>query len=257
MDANLALIRDALAFLAEPRPGSEGIYVPTTTLLPGGDVVGVLVVREGEDRFRVSDNGAGREALLDAGVMVIGPGDRRRASEIASRTGLEIDGDAFVFTNVGADQLASAVIYVADASRSWAQAVLNKDMQRRKRDIGDVVFQKLEAVFSAANVKPDVTLLGASSSQHTFDFVVDLAGDRRALFDIVTPAPPSISAAHLKFYDLQREHQDWPREAVIENVAEWTSAHLALLNQVVTHIRPIADDWMDLPQLPLKAYDRF
>lgn len=249
MDANLELIRDTLAFLAEPRQGSDGIYVPTTTLMPGGELVGVLVTREGEDRFRVSDNGAGREAILDAGVTVVGSGNRRRASEIANRAGLEIDGDAFVLRDVSADQLAAAVIYVADASRSWAQAVLNRAFQRHKHDIGEVVLKRLEAGFGASKVKSDVVLLGESSSQHRFDFVVELAGSRRALFDVVAPAQQSISATHLKFYDMQREHADWPREAVIENPSDWTSAHLALLNQVANHIRPIADEWVDLQRL--------
>lgn len=249
MSANFAVIRDTLAFLAEPRQGSEGIYVPTTTLLPGGDIVGVLVTREGEGRFRVSDNGAGREAILDAGVMTIRAGDRRRATEIAGKGGLEIDGDAFILRDVVAEQLASAVIYVADASRAWAQAVLDREARRSEREMSETVQRRLEMVFSPSRVNREVTLLGASSSQHKFDFVVDLSGDRRAMFEIVTPASTSISSAHLKFFDLQREHQDWPREAVVENMADWQSSSLALMNQVATHVRPLSGEWADLPKL--------
>lgn len=249
VNANLAMIRDTLACLAEPRQGSEGIYVPTTTLLPGGDLVGVMVSREGDDRFRVSDNGAGREAILDAGVVTIVPADRRRANEIAGLGGLEVEGDSFVIRGVGADQLAAAVIYVADASRAWAQSVLDRESRRRERDVSETVQRKLELAFTPARVTREVTLLGASSSQHRFDFVVDLAGERRALFEIVTPAPASISSTHLKFFDLEREHHDWPREAVVESMADWNASSLALLNQVATHVRPILGEWSDLPAL--------
>lgn len=249
MNGNLAIIRDTLACLAEPRQGSDGIYVPTTTLLPGGDLVGVLVSREGDGVFRVSDNGAGREAILDAGILNIAAADRRRANEIAALGGLELEGDAFVIRNISADQLAAAVIYVADASRAWAQAVLDREARRRERDVSETVQRRLEVVFSPSKVAREVTLLGASSSQHKFDFVVDLPGERRALFEIVTPAPNSISSTHLKFFDLQREHGDWPREAVVENMADWNSSSLALLNQVATHVRPVVGEWADLPVL--------
>ncbi len=242
------MIRETLATAAQPRAAEGGVRVPTTTLLPGGDVLSILVMPDGAGWFRVSDGGAAREAILDGGVLNLRPADRRRATEIANATGLELDGDAFVVRS-DAGQLTAAIAYVADASRSWATYVLERISKAQERTLAEKVQGRLERIFLPARVAREASVLGGSNSQHVFDFVVTLDDERRALFEIVSPHVQSIAAAHLKFSDVREAHGEWPREAVIETPQGWSAENIALLSQAASHVRPATVEWADLQSL--------
>lgn len=243
-------IRDALSAASRLRVGDDGsVRVPTTTLLPGGDALSLLVTPEPSGRFRVTDAGAARDALLEAGIHSVRRGDRRKATDLAKRAGIEIDGDAFLLRGVDAGQLPSAIAYVAETSRAWAQAVLEHVTRATERQISDVVQERLERAFGPARIAREVPVLGDSNTRHVFDFLVKLDDERQAAFEIVTPFVQSIASTHLKFSDIRRVHEAWPREAVIESSEVWSAENIALLSQAASHVRPVDVDWRDLQAL--------
>lgn len=248
MTVEMNILTDALVEAGAPLATPEGLVVPTTTLLPGGRVACVLVSPDERGSYSVSDNGSGRESLLDQGVSVVSPWARKRATKLAESIGASLDGDAFVFRDVAADQLTSAISYVADVSRSWAQYVLEHVAKSRSAEVLDIVRDKLERAYTPSRVRRKVPVLGASTMQYEFDFSVELDGSRVALFEIVAPSLQSLAFAHTKFSDVARLRGDWAREAIVEDISAWSSDQTSLLAQVATHIRSADVPWHDLPQ---------
>ena len=248
MTVQVQSIRDILQRVGEPRLTSEGLAVPTTTLLPGGGLATVVIRDDEGGSFAVSDNGAGREAILDQGVLALSPWAKRRATRLAQSIGIDLDGDAFILRGVTEAQLPSAISHIADASRAWAQYVLDHAAKARTADVSEVVREKLEQLYSPSKVQRKVPILGASTTQHEFDFSVEVEGNRLALFEIVTPSIQSIAFAHTKFSDVARAHGDWLREAVVEDVSLWPSDQTSLLAQVTSHIRSANENWDNLPR---------
>lgn len=248
MTVQIDSARDILRAIGEPWVTEEGLAVPTTTLLPGGELATVLIRPDEGGRFFVSDNGAGREAALNRGVLSVGAGAKRRAKRIAEAGGLQVDGDAFVLRHVAQAQLASAVSYVADASRAWAEYIVEQSTKARVAEVAEIVWEKLERAYTARRVKRRPSVLGASTTQYEFDFAVEIEGNRTALFEIVSPSMQSIAFAHTKFSDVARAHDDWLREAIVEDISQWPSDHTSLLAQVASHIRSANEDWANLPR---------
>lgn len=236
--------RAAAAAVAAP----EGARIETTTLLPGGGVAAVSVRPAGES-FVVSDEGVARSALLTLMVHDLAVADFRRGREIAEASGLTFDDDAFSLGDVSLAQLPAAVAFVADASRAWVQAVLDRRARRAERDLTHRTAERLGEIFPAARVEREGELMGASTKTHKFDFVVTLVGGRYAAVQTVSAAPTSIAATHLKFHDLSLAHPEWPREAIVENYAFWRADDLAIMTQVSTNVRDFAKPWSDLAAL--------
>lgn len=222
--------------------------VATTTVLPSGAVISVLVRSTANGTYSVSDDGSGRDDLVSLGVQ-IGPGDKRRANEIASRLGLSWEGEQFAVQGVTADQLASAIIYVAEATRAWACASSENASRRTERTLVARTQERIREAVPSVKMAREVELMGASSKRHRFDLVIELGSDRKAIFEMVTPNANSLSSAHLKLFDLQQAHAAWPREAITERFDEWASPDINLLAAVATHVRDVQSRWSDLPAL--------
>lgn len=240
--------REVLRSVAEPWLVGDEVFMPTTTLLPGGELATVVIRADEGGLFSVSDNGSGREAALNQGVFTLGIGARRKATKIAESSGLHVDGDAFVLRRVSSTRLVSAISFVADASRIWAEYIVMSASSAQTANISDVVQEKLERVYTPGRVRRQVQVLGASTTQYEFDFSVEIDGGGMALFEIVGPSIQSIAFAHTKFSDVARAHQRWPREAVVEDLSAWTSDQTSLLSQVTSHIRSANEAWDNLPK---------
>jgi hypothetical protein len=230
--------------------GPDGARVETTTLLPGGAVAAVSVRLAGGG-FRVSDDGLATGALVNLMIHDLAPADFRRGREIADAAGLAFDDEAFFIADVSAGQLPAAVAYVADASRAWVEAVMERRARRAERDLVHRVASRLKERFPAAHLEPEGELMGASTKTHRFDLVMALPGARFAAFQTVFPVSVSIAATHLKFFDLSIAHPEWPREAVVERYSLWRADDLAVMSQVASHIRDLDQAWPDLDSLVL------
>ena len=222
--------------------------VETTTLLPGG-AIATLTLRQTGENFSVDDEGCGRAAVVALGFQNLTRADARRGSEIARQLGLVYVDDSFVLKNVSSDQLSSAIAHVAEASRAWAAATVDVHQKIRHRDLVGRAVERLRTFLPAMDVQIERELPGASNKLHRFDMIVSLPRDRFAVFETLLPASSSIAAAHLKFYDIKQAHPEWPREAMVEDLAEWASEDLAMLQQVSSGVRGIDASWDDLKTL--------
>lgn len=239
-------LQDGLPQLAH---ANSAVRVATTTLLPSGALVTVMVAATGNGAFQVTDDGAARKDLLALGHQELSRGDVRNARTTAERLGLVFDGERFFLRDVAADQLAGAIVFVAEAAREWANTAALNAARRVEAALAQRVETRIRAALPDASIDRERELTGASTKRHRFDLVVSLAGDRKAVFEVVTPNPNSLSAAHLKLFDLMGAHPDWPREAVTERLGDWCAADMTLLSAVATHVRGMEQDWGDLPSL--------
>lgn len=240
---------DALPKNLEELASAGASQVLTTTLLPSGALTSVTVRPRGDGAFQVSDEGAGWKDLLALGFGELTGGDRKRGDLIAERLGLAFDGRAFHIQEVTADQLPGAIVFVAEAAREWSAAAADKAARRSETALVRRVEDKIRALFPSAKIAREAEVAGASTKRHRFDLVLDLPGERKALFEAVSPNPKSLSAAHLKLFDIKEAHPEWLREAVTERLADWGSADMALLAKVATHVRAMDREWRDLGAL--------
>ncbi len=222
--------------------------VETTTLLPGGMVVTLSLQKQG-DRYIIDDEGCGRTALASLGIQELNCADVRRAADIADLLGVSFIQGSFSLRDVAASQLQAAIIFVAEACRNWAATTVDVRQKSRNRDITTRAVERLRASFPAMDVQTERELSGASTKLHRFDVVVALSRERFAVFETLIPVASSIAAAHLKFFDIQQAHRDWPREALVEDLSEWASEDLAIMQQVATGVRAVGAAWDDLPAL--------
>lgn len=223
--------------------------IATTTVLPSGNLATVLVRPSVNGLFSVSDDRAGPDDLLAMGFFDQTGHDRRRGDDIANRFGLRFKDGEFSIREVSADQLTAAIVFVAEATREWSTAAAENASKRLEVDLGRKLEKQLRTIAPKAKLLKEVEIAGGSTKRHRFDFVLELSGDRKAVFEVVTPNANSLSAAHLKLFDLKDAHPEWPREAVTERLDLWAPADMALLAGVATHVRSLDGDWGDLSSL--------
>lgn len=237
-------------FDLKPVLGAEGdIRLTTTTLLPSGALVEVLVRRDGSDHYSLSDDGSAYADLAALGHGALTSADRRRGGDIAGKFGLTFSGEAFLLREITLDQIAAAIAYVAEASRLWASEVAAAGQKRRERDLGAIVEQRLRLILPTAQISRECEVVGASTKRHRFDMVVELPGDRHAVIELVSPHPNSVAATHLKLFDVKEGKPEWWREVVTERLADWSAPDMALLNRVASHVRDRESDWSDMVKL--------
>jgi hypothetical protein len=239
-------LQDSLPRLAE---ANSPMRVATTTLLPSGALVTVMVQPAANGAFQVTDDGAARKDLLALGHHELSRGDVRNGNTTAERLGLIFDGKGFSLRDVTADQLAGAIVFVAEGAREWANTAAVNAARRAEAALAQRVESRIRATLPNASIDRERELAGASTKKHRFDLVLNLPGERKAVFEVVNPNPNSLSAAHLKLFDLMGAHPDWPREAVTERLSDWAPADMMLLAAVATHVRGMEQDWRDLGSL--------
>lgn len=234
---------------SSPPDGRDNLLVPTTTMLPSGAVVTARVQQLPDGRFVVSDDGSAIDEVSSQLFTTPGKRELRKGEEIAKRLGLDFDALGFRTEGVTAEQVQAAIIYVAEAARQWAAQLTEVAQRRQERDLAARVEERLKRVFPETAISREREVQGLSSRSYQFDLVADLGEDRLALFELVSPHPNAIAAAHLKFFDVSGSHPTWPREAVVERMNDWPSADLAVLGKVASHVRDMSSDWNDLEQL--------
>lgn len=240
---------DALdSVLRQLRAAPNEARVSTTTLLPSGALATVRVRPQCDGRFFVTDD---RSGLEEAGAfgLELDARDAARGNRIAERAGLSFDDHQFSLRDVGPDQLASVIVYVADAAREWAEGAAERGASRTGTGLRRALEDRLQRIFGPQTIGRETELHGDSGRSYKFDFVVSLKDERKALFEIVQPHPNALSAAHLKLFDLKAAQPDWPREAVTERLDVWSAADMVLLAGVTTHVRDLRHDWRDLERL--------
>ncbi|MBX3516802.1 MAG: hypothetical protein KF815_07660 [Rhodospirillales bacterium] len=233
-----AFIIKALAPYTACRPVDGGTLVTTQCLYPGGDGVSVLV-GQGADGYSVSDDGAGWQALLAAGMEVSPSTHGKRARSIAATMGVEFRRGSFIADAIGDAQLGAAIVIVANASQRWVTDILSERQRRVERDLRRLVADQLARLFTRDRISTHRQLSGATSKTYEFANIVALP-NRLLIVEPVANHAGAIAASFLKLTDVHNAHPDFPREVVIEDQDSWKSEDLAVLSEASDGIRDIA-----------------
>lgn len=177
--------------------GERRCIVKTPLSFPSGSLVAVKVTNGGVG-YSVSDMASGfEEAKVARAVKAF----NRLAPGIAAESGVDCDGRAFLVRNVSRDQLAGAIIAVANCAQAVAILISHKQAALDKHDLEERLFDRLERVFG--KFEPHKTIVGDSGMEWDVDAVVRTATGE-ALFEAVSPVRQSIYATVAKYHDIAR-----------------------------------------------------
>jgi hypothetical protein len=219
-------VLDGLASWPAPELTSDGIVVPTHCLYPSNSVVNVKV--EGHENFFVHDQGGAMDEMEAACAPV--PNAARLIVHIVRPYGLDVSKEGAIYaTQVSAEELASTIVLVANASKEAAQYLIER-YRPPHRDMRGIVEQILDLKFRN-QWKRNLRIVGASSKSHRFDYIVNLPKQRQLLLDAVVPEPSSINAAVVAHLDVKQSEdaKQVDQRIVYDDAVEWTAADLSLL----------------------------
>ena len=202
----------------------DGARVTTHCLYPSFEPVEVYVVRFG-DGFRVHDGGgADRAAWLHGRDEQL---IRKMLSRQAARYHLTLDDGALSTEAPDASWLLSAILSVANASATAANAVIERAVAAAEYDLVEKVYGVLSKRYGSERVKRKFPVIGQSGKQYDFDFGITRVNRAPILIDTVVPHHVSIAHKYVAFSDVAAEGPSSPdRWAVYDKPLEPDDASL-------------------------------
>jgi len=194
-----------------------GSFIRTPLMYPSGATV-VVRIEEGVDRFFVSDVGFGHQEaeMMGAGELLYS----RPAHSIATAAGVRFDNQAFFVLEASRQQLAGAVITIANCSQEAVMRASDALAEKTFEDRKTALYDRLVKVFEQKTVGKNVEIVGASSQKWRVAAVVNLPGKRPTVFEPVTKSPNSIAHASMKFGDIALKEDAPKRVAVVHKRSE-------------------------------------
>lgn len=198
------------------------VRLSTPLLYPGGGMIGVEISRS-RGGFLVTDAGGARR---EAGML---GGERtfvRIAGEVAPRYGVRFDHNMIFDLGVADDELAVAVISVANAAKAAVDTTALRLAATEHSDYRATLWRRLERIYEPKSIFRNRPVRG-SSDEWNFDAVVSI-GPTVALFELVSPHANAVSSAVTKFLDIRDLGEKAPhRIAVLTNRKD--TPHLPVL----------------------------
>lgn len=214
--------------------GANRCLVQLPLAYPNGAMV-VIRVNNGGPGYTVSDAGA---AFEQARQIRGRPAFGRHGPVAAQEAGIEFDGRAFFIKDVSRDQVAGAIIAVANCSQTVAILVSHRQAAADARDAEARLFERLERLFG--RVETQKKIIGASGTEWTVDAQVKV-DDHIAVFDAVGASKQSIYAAVAKYHDLSLLEQPPVRVAAVKSRSDLGSM-LGVLSQASNVVEDITPD---------------
>lgn len=212
-------VRKAVKGLVRASAWGNAYLITVPLVYPSGTAVGVKVTPL-RGAYIVSDSGLGfREAESYEAQRSFGA----HAGRIKEEVGVEYTSDHEFRIASTERQLTSAIRKVAYASHRSAIKAFHSLPEICEQEIGAALFQRLRETFGKDNVAGDLKLAGGSNIEWPFAAQV-LMGDRRILFDVVSPHWTSVVAAKSKFSDVRHlGHNTFPVAVVdsIDAMGKW------------------------------------
>ncbi len=176
---------------------AEGSYVKLPLLYPSGS--GVLVrVSGGPDKYSITDIGIG---YTEAELMGAGPTYVRQAKIVSQNSGVRFDEHSFFAVEVPRDRIPGAIVTVANCSSEAVALTAFKIAEKAAVDASEVLVQRLESAFGAANVVRHEKIIGASN--HEWEFAAAIKRGRRpSLFEFATRHSNSVANVSMKMGDV-------------------------------------------------------
>jgi hypothetical protein len=215
----------------------EGAFIQTPLMYPGGSSVVTHVVGL-PDRYFVSDYGHGAREAEMAGVS---HQFTAIARNVAERAGVSFDERCLFVADLRGEQLSTAVAVIANCSMRAVGLSIMKLAQRRHEIDDRFLYDKLIHIFGRPRVQRHADILGSSNREWRVSAVVH-TGERRAVFEVVRPAPASIYRHVTMFHDIARLDPPPARIAVVESFQRIGPDNLGLLGQAARVIEQEAPD---------------
>jgi hypothetical protein len=219
----------------------DGALVTMPLIYPSGSMTVVRVDVQGPDRHFVTDMGMG---YLEAEMMGISLVYARSAVPVAEHAGIRFDHHAFALDYVSRDQLAGAIIVVANASQQAVGLAAYKQSEKRIVEDEERLYDRLVKVFTQPRVSRHAAIVGASNTPWRVANIVKL-GNKTTVFEPVSRHPNSITTATAKFHDFARLDDPPNRVAVVES-KEALGTYLGVLAQAANVItRDVPDKTLE------------
>lgn len=203
---------------------TSGWRVTTHCLYPSFDRVDVFVTPFG-DGFLVSDAGGAAAAAWEHGR----DGIERCLTQASIKFGVTVRGGVIEARADSIEWLRAAILGVANASASAAEAALNRVIAAAESALSDRIMAALSKVLPRESIAKDFEHRGASGKNWHYDFGA-VANDNLLLVNTVTAHHASISAKYVAFADTPES------DAVVKKLAVYTrkldTADAALITQV-------------------------
>lgn len=211
--------------------------ISTPLLFPSGGTVSIRVSRS-FDGFLVTDFGFGaEEADLIGGKHYYS----RIAQRVAEAANVGFDQHSFFVLQVSEAQLPGAVSVVANCVHEAVTKTFYKVEERRVRDDGDRVYDRLSNIFNPRFIARNVSIIGSSNHEWQFDTGVTLSDGSLVLFESVSKHHSAIFPAVAKFHDVARsEHA--PRRTAVIGKRETYGDYVSLLSQAASVVELTAPD---------------
>lgn len=214
--------------------GEKRCLIRTPLMYPSGSLVGVRITNGGPG-YSVTDMAAGFEEARSIRAI---KSFNRHAPIIAASSGIDFDTRSFFLRDVSRDQLAGAVMAVANCSQSAAILIGHKQAAVDARDAEERLFARLERLFG--HVEPRQHIIGVSGTEWEVDAQVRF-GDQLALFDAVSPFKQSIYATVAKYHDIARLPHPPIRIAAVRS-REDLGSMLGVLSQAANVVEDATPD---------------
>jgi hypothetical protein len=212
----------------------NGSFIRTPLLYPSGSTV-VVRVAQGQGRYFVSDWGLGYQEsdMQGAALFYV-----RHARPIAEAAGVGFDNQAFFIMEATREQLAGAVITIANCSQEATIQAAYALAEKTFEDSKERLYERLVKVFakragpSTKVVTKNARVIGHSATEWPIATIVRLPGSRlQTIFEPVTKHHNSVAHASMKFHDIALLGKEAPaRVAVVHNKKEF-GTYLQVLSQ--------------------------
>lgn len=228
MKLDVTVIRKALAHIHTIKQSNEGVWVGTSCVLPHGEAISVLI-SQGKNGYLVSDYSYTFSSIVTLGYE-IQPSHYRRAKNLAKDFYINFDNGAFFIDSISEEQLASAILWIANTSQLWANEILSAEIKRQEKHIKQRILQIARSIVPEKRIISSYEVHGESNKSHTIDYAIETANENYLLLQSVTSNANSISSNFVKFHDIKRNHPKYICEYITEGL--WKAEDLNLISDV-------------------------
>lgn len=219
--------------LVQAQPSSLGTEITTQVVYPSGELVTVVVAREGE-AFFVNDASFGLMYLSKLGVKLTSQ-QTSRVREAIKHYSCDLQ-DGRVFRRCDLDQIAESIALVANASR----AVADYGVEARRQMDGDFrlsVIERLREVVGP-RMRERKSVEGASGRSYRVGGVVlDRSETRPLAFVEAFSGRGTVGDRFAEFFDLRGRHMSVSMMAVYDDSQKWPGSDIKLLAEVCKVVR--------------------
>ena len=205
----------------------NGYGLNTHCLYPSGTSVPVFIT-VGQDTVFVSDGGSAVNEL-NSGGRFLTDHIKSKIKKDLKKEGLSFANEGIFLRNYKKEDIAAAVLLVANASRDVADWGLSNISLAQKRNFKEQLETLLVRKFSM-RIEKNHSVIGKSNKSHRFDYLVKLKDENILLVDAVTPEPNSFNRSIVSNLDVREADNPHISQRIIYNDEfSWKAADLSLL----------------------------